>query len=94
MPRPEPVFTDIEGDILIKIYEFPDVPFSSYTLTQNLNPKIQTGTPEYGAAFASVGKIIEEHIVRGLIRGKRSRGADGVFFNNLELTPKGEQAAI
>jgi hypothetical protein len=26
--------------------------------------------------------------------GKRSRDDDGVFFNNLKLTSKGEQAAI
>jgi hypothetical protein len=94
MPRPEPVFDGTEGDVLIAIYEWPDVPFSSYTLTQRLNPKFQITTPEYRTAFAHVSSVIEEHIVRGLIRGKRSRSADGVFFNNLKLTYKGEQAAI
>ena len=94
MPRPEPVFDGTEGDILIEIYECPDVPLSSYTLTQRLNPDLPITTPEYRTAFAHVSSVIEEHIVRGLIRGKRSRDADGVFFNNLKLTPKGEQAAI
>ena len=94
MPRPEPVFDGTEGDILIAIYEWPDVPFSTYTLTQRLNPNLQTTTPEYRAAFAHVSSVIEEHIVRGLLRGKRSRGADGLFFENLKLTYKGEQAAI
>jgi hypothetical protein len=94
MPRPEAVFDGTEGDVLIEIYECPDVPFSSYTLTQRLNPKFQITTPEYHTAFAHVSSVIEEHIVRGLIRGKRSRSADGVFFNKLKLTYKGERAAI
>ena len=94
MPRPEPVFDGTEGDVLIEIYEWPDVPFSSYTLTQRLNPNLQTTTPEYRTAFAHVNSVIEDHFVRGLIRGKRSKSADGVFFNKLKLTYKGEQAAI
>ena len=94
MPRPEPVFDGTEGDVLIEIYECPDVPFSSYTLTQRLNPNLQTATPEYRTAFAHVNSVIEDHFVRGLIRGKRSKSADGVFFNKLRLTYKGEQAAV
>jgi hypothetical protein len=94
MPRPEPVFDGTEGDVLIEIYECPDVPFSSYTLTQSLNPNLQTATPEYRTAFAHVNSVIEDHFVRGLIRGKRSKSADGVFFNNLKLTDKGVRAAI
>jgi hypothetical protein len=94
MPQPEPVFDGTEGNILIEIYEGPDVPFSSYTLTQRLNPNLQITTSEYRTAFAHVSSVIENHIVRGLIRGKRSKSADGVFFNNLKLTYKGEQAAI
>jgi hypothetical protein len=94
MPRPEPVFDGTEGDVLIEIYECPDVPFSSYTLTQRLNPNLQITTPEYRTAFAHVSSVIEDHFVRGLIRGKRSKSADGLFFNKLKLTYKGEQAAI
>jgi hypothetical protein len=70
MPRPEPVFDGTEGDVLIEIYECPDVPFSSYTLTQRLNPNLQTTTPEYRTAFADVNSVIEDHLVRRLIRGK------------------------
>ncbi|MGA3035653.1 MAG: hypothetical protein ABSD70_20400 [Terracidiphilus sp.] len=94
MPRPEHDFEGIEGDILDEIYEWPDVGLSSHSLTQRLNPNLQITAPEYRTAFAHVSNVIEEHIVRGLIRGKRSRNADGVFFNNLKLTYKGEQAAI
>lgn len=94
MLQPKPVFDGTEGDVLIAIYEWPDVPFSSHTLTQRLNPNLQITGPEYRAAFAHISSAIEEHIVRGLIRGKRSRDVGGVFFNNLKLTSKGEQAAI
>ena len=94
MPQREPIFEGTEGDILIEIYQCPDVPFSSYTLTQRLNPNLQITNPEYRTAFAHASSVIEDHIVRGLIRGKRSKSADGVFFDNLKLTYKGEQAAI
>jgi hypothetical protein len=93
MPRPETEFDGTEGDVLIAIYEWPNITFSSHTLTQRLNPNLQITAPEYRTAFAHVSSIIEKHI-GGLIRGKRSRDADGVFFNNLKLTSKGEQAAI
>jgi len=94
MPRPEPVFDGTEGDVLIEIYKCPDVPFSSYTLTQRLNRNLQTTTPEYRTALAHVNSVIEDHIVRRLIRGKPSKSADAVFFNNLKLTDKGVRAAI
>ncbi|HEY5382433.1 MAG TPA: hypothetical protein VIJ65_09260 [Acidobacteriaceae bacterium] len=94
MSQPELVFEGTEGDVLIALYEWPNVTFSSHTLTQRLNPNFQITAPEYRTAFAHVSSVIEEHIVRGLIRGKRSRNDDGVFFNNLKLTSKGEQAAI
>jgi hypothetical protein len=68
MLRPEPVFASTEGEIPIEIYECPDVPFSSYTLTQRLNPNLQNTTPEYRAGFAHVSSAIEGQIVRGLIR--------------------------
>jgi len=82
------------ADILIEIYEWPDVTFSSHMLIQKLNPNLQITDPEYRTAFAHVSSAIEKHIVCGLMRGKRSRNDDGLFFNNLKLTHKGEQAAI
>ncbi len=94
MPRPEPVLDGTEGDVPIEIYECPDVPFSSSTLTQRLNPSLQITTPEYRTAFAHVSSVIEDLFVRRLIRGKPSKGADGVFFNKLKLTDKGVRAAI
>jgi len=94
MPRPEPVFDGAEGDVLIEIYKCPDVPVSSYTLTQRLNPNLQTATPEYRTALADVSSVMEDLFVRRLIRGKPSKSADGVFLNNLKLTDKGVRAAI
>ena len=94
MLQPKPVFDGTEGDILDELYNWPHDTFSSHTLTQRLNPNLQIAAPEYRTAFAHVSSVIEEHIGRELIRGKRSRDADGVFFNNLKLTSKGERAAI
>jgi hypothetical protein len=94
MPRPETEFDGTEGDVLIALYEWPDLTFSSPTLAQRLNPNLQITAPEYRTAFARVSRVIEEHIVREFIKGKRTRDADGVFFNNLKLTSKGERAAI
>jgi hypothetical protein len=94
MPRHETEFDGTEGDVLIALYKWPDVTFSSHTLTQRLNPNLQITAPEYRTAFAHVSSVIEKHIGRELIRGKRSRNADGLFFNNLKLTNKGERAAI
>ena len=36
----------------------------------------------------------ERLIVRDLVRGERLPGANGVYFNRLKLTPKGQRAAI
>lgn len=94
MLQSKPGFDGAKGDILEELYEWPDVTFSSHTLTQRLNPALQITGPDYRTAFVHVSGAIEEHIGRGLIRGKRSRNDDGIFFNNLKLTPKGEQAAI
>jgi hypothetical protein len=46
------------------------------------------------ASRRAVSSVIEDLFVRRLIRGKPSKSADGVFFNNLKLTDKGVRAAI
>src|SRR5579871_4351312 len=91
MRRPPPAFNNKESRVLIAIYEDPDVPYSSYLLTQKLNPKIQIGTPEYLVAFTDTCDAIEDLIVRSLLRGKRLKGANGIYFADLKLTTKGEQ---
>jgi hypothetical protein len=88
------MFNNIESGVLIVLYEEPDVSHTSYTLTQRLNPPIQIGIQDYEPTFENVRDATEEHIVRGLVRGKRLKGADGIYFSDIKLTSKGEQAAI
>lgn len=88
------MFNNIESGILIVLYEEPDVSHTSYTLTQKLNPPIQIGIQDYEATFENVRDATEEHIVRRLVRVKRHKGADGIYFSDIKLTSKGEQAAI
>jgi len=92
--RVPPVFDEKEGAILSAMCEVPNGTYDSYTLTWKLNPAVQAGTPPAGAAFGQTREATERLIVRGLLRGERLAGADGVYFKNLKLTPKGEQAAI
>lgn len=89
-----PVFDDKEGAALIAMYEIGDGTYTSYTLAWKLNPAVGVGTPPAGVAFAETRDATERLIVRGLVRGKRFSGADGIYFNELKLTPKGERMAI
>ena len=93
MPIP-PAFDEKEGAILSAMYEVANGTYDSYTLAQKLSPAAQAGTPPAGLAFTETREAIERLIVRGLVRGQRLSGADGVFFKRLRLTYKGEQAAI
>lgn len=94
MPKPPPAFSDKESAILVVLYEEPQANYSSYTLTQRLNPTVRLNTPEYREAFAQIRDATEELIVQGRIRGKRFNNPDGVYFEALALTNKGEQTAI
>jgi hypothetical protein len=87
-------FDDKEVAILSAMYEVENGTYDSYTLMQKLNPTVQVGTPPAGLAFAETRDATERLIVRGLVRGERLAGADGVYFSKLKLTPKGEQSAI
>ncbi len=44
--------------------------------------------------FSNTQKTIEGLIELGTIKGDRNRGADGVYYEALKLTPKGEAQAI
>jgi hypothetical protein len=89
-----PVFDDKESAILLAMYEEANGYYDSYTLTWKLNPTVKNGTPPAAVAFAETRDATERLVVRGLVRGERLKGADGVYFKDLKLTPKGEQAAI
>ena|SRR6266478_3756547 len=89
-----PTFDDKESAILIAMYEIGNGTFTSYTLAWQLNPTVERGTPPAGVAFTETRDATERLIARGLVRGKRFSGADGVYFNELKLTAKGERMAI
>jgi hypothetical protein len=94
MKRSPPAFNKTESSILIALYEKPSAAYTSYTLAKTLNPATQMGTPDYGVAWTNTREATEELIVQGLVRGERLECADGIYFNDLELTTKGEKAAI
>jgi hypothetical protein len=94
MKRPLQVFDSHERAILLAMYEFEDGVYTSYTLASKLNPEVKTGSDAALTAFTETREATERLIVRGLVRGERLRGANGVYFNHLKLTPKGEKTAI
>jgi hypothetical protein len=61
---------------------------------QQLNPTVKPGNAEAQVAFEETREAVEQLIVASLVRGKRLKNAEGVFFSELKLTTKGEQTAI
>src|SRR3974377_1235550 len=89
-----PAFDETETAVLLEIYEQPDGTYDSFTLMKKLNPQVPTGTQQAVHALTLICVATENLIERGFVRGKRLRGADGVYFSSLRLTGKGEQTAI
>ncbi len=94
MAKPKARLDDDESAIVVALYESPQVFFNTYLLAQTLHPKHAITAPESKAAFERVCRATEELIVKGLIKGKRAKGNDGIFYNDIQLTRKGEQEAI
>jgi hypothetical protein len=94
MTHPRPLFYGDEAAILDAMYEVKNGTYDSYTLARKLKPTVQTSTPEGHTAFIKTREATEGLIIKNLVRGERLTGADGVYFNKLKLTPKGERAAI
>jgi hypothetical protein len=88
------VFDTRESAVLIAMYEVANGTYTSYTLAWKVNPTAQVGTPSAVAAFTETREATERLIRRDLVRGERLTGADGVYFNKLKLTAKGERTAI
>jgi len=89
------VFDKTEGAILNSLYESSNDSHSSYTLARALYPNAPVSSQEALNAFTETRAGTERLIVRGLVRaGLRDTGANGVFFEKLRLTPKGEKATI
>jgi hypothetical protein len=74
-------FNENQGAVLSAMYEVKNGTYDSYTLAQKLNPTIQGGTPAASRAFAETREATEGLIGRGLVRGERLAGADGVYFH-------------
>jgi hypothetical protein len=91
---PIPGFDGLEVAILNAMYEVENGTYSSYMLFQVLHPDVASGTEAAAAAFTQTRDTTEQLIAKGLVGGERKKGADGVYFERLKLTTKGEQTAI
>ncbi|HEY6249914.1 MAG TPA: hypothetical protein VI685_08120 [Candidatus Angelobacter sp.] len=89
-----PVFDSTESAILLAMYEEANGFYDSYSLTWKLNPSVTIGSPDAEKAFKGTRDATENLIERGFVRGERQKGADGVYFKELKLTPEGERTAI
>jgi hypothetical protein len=89
-----PTFDGTESAILLAMYEEANGFYDSYTIAWKVNPGSKVGTPQAETAFKGTRDATERLIERGFVRGERLKGADGVYFKELKLTPKGEQTAI
>jgi hypothetical protein len=90
-----PAFDEKETAILMALYEAANGTYTSYTLASTLNPTVEMGTPPAGVAFAETRSATERLIGLGLVGGERLKSIhDGIYFNKLKLTVKGQKAAI
>jgi len=94
MPRPTPMFSDDESAVLLALYEQPLGLLDPYGLVRELKPDVRSGTPQHKVALTGVFLAVENLILGDLVIGERVNGPDGVYFEKLKLTRKGEQAAI
>lgn len=89
-----PTFDKTESRILLAMYQETNGYYDSYSMTWKLNPQVKNGTPDAEKAFKATRDASESLIERVFVRGERLKGADGVYFKELKLTPEGERAAI
>jgi len=94
MTKFDPVFDSTESAILLAMYEEENGHYDSYLLTWKLNAGVTIGSPEAEESFKKTRAATENLIERGFVRGERQKGADGVYFKELKLTPEGERMAI
>jgi hypothetical protein len=94
MAKFAPVFDSTESAILLALYEEENGHYDSYSLAWKLNTGVKVPSPEAQEAFKRTRDATENLIERGLVRGERQKGADGVYFKELKLTPEGERTAI
>jgi len=91
--RPKPGFDNNEAAVLLEMYEAPDGTHNTYSLALQIS-RAKVGTPEAVQAVALTKRASEQLIEKGLVRGKRQKDGQGVYFTDLKLTIEGERAAI
>jgi hypothetical protein len=91
--RPKPGFDGGESAVLREMYEVPDGTYNTYSLALQISGA-KVMTPEAVKAVTDTKQALERLIVKGLVRGKRDRNNEGIFYTNLKLTIEGERAAI
>lgn len=94
MTKFAPTFDGTESAILLAMYEEANGFYDSYSLARKLNPEVKVPSPEAEKAFKGTRDATENLIERGFVRGERLRGADGIYFKELKLTPEGERTTI
>ena len=94
MAKFAPVFDGTESAILLAMYEEGNGYYDSYSLAWKLNTGVKVPSPEAERAFKGTRDATENLIERGFVRGERLKGADGIYFKELKLTPEGERTAI
>jgi hypothetical protein len=94
IPIPSAEFSEKEETVLQELYSVSDGSYNLYALAWRVYPQVQVGTAAAEEAFKDVRNTVEQLIARGIVRGKRLTGADGIYFDELKLTAKGERKAI
>ena len=85
-------FNEKEEAVLAALYGVSDGSYNTYSLATRLNPGAEG--EEAAKAFEEVRATTEGLIAKGIMRGERMSGANGVYFERFKLTPKGERKAI
>jgi hypothetical protein len=89
-----PKINDKEIAILIAMVEEVNGTYTSYTLASKLYPEAKVNTPAATAAFAETLDATKLLMARDLVNGKRLKGVDGLYFDKLRLTRRGQAEAF
>jgi hypothetical protein len=90
----EPKYVGTEGAILNAMYEVENGRYNLHSLSMQIHQDAKAGTEEYTIAVTKTREAVEKLIEQDLVQGERSKASDGIFFNDLKLTAKGQRAAI
>ena len=86
-------YGEIERFVLFYLYDHPGWDATTYSLAKTHQPAA-LGSEEAKGVFIETQYGIETLIADELVSGERKSGADGVYFEKLKLTKRGEAEAI